>query len=110
MKHGVGAHGHASSIRIMKGWSYRISTVKPVYESEEVLATISDGTFSITTNRLVFEGDRRSTTINFGSIVDYELYSDAIEIRKSRGPNEFFALARTDAEYVALLITHFMAA
>src|SRR5215203_929179 len=28
------------SIRIMKGWSYRISGMKPIYASEEVLATV----------------------------------------------------------------------
>jgi hypothetical protein len=107
IKHHMGSRGHVQSIRIMKGWSYRISGMKPIYQSEEVLAPISNGIFSITNKRLVFEGDRRSMTVNFKSLVDYQLYTDAIEIRKSRGPNEFFMLSREDVEYAALMISHF---
>jgi hypothetical protein len=107
VKHRIGSRGHVQSIRIMKGWSYRISGMQPVYQPEEVLAPVSNGTFSITNKRFVFEGDRRSTTIHFKSLVDYQLYTDAIEIRKSRGPNEFFTLNRGDVEYSALLISHF---
>jgi hypothetical protein len=108
IKHKLGARGLVSSIRIMKGLSYRISGMKPIYQSEEVLASVSIGEFSITNKRIVFEGDRKSTTIKFGSIVDYGLYSDGIEIRKSRGPNEIFILSKDDVEYSALIISHFL--
>ena len=85
VKHRLGAKGHVQSFRIMQGWSYRVSGMKPIYSTEETLATISSGTFSLTNKRIVFEGDRKSTTIKFGSVVDYELYSDAIELTKKSG-------------------------
>src|SRR3954471_15082846 len=54
VKHRVMSRGHVHSIRIMKGWSYRLSTMKPVHHEEQVLAAISEGSFCVTNKRLVF--------------------------------------------------------
>ena len=82
--------------------------MRPVHHEEQVLATISDGSFYITNKMIVFEGNKKSTTIKLGSLFDLDLYSDAIEVKKSRGQHDIFIPDPSDVEYGSLIITHFL--
>jgi hypothetical protein len=103
----VGSHGHSFSFRIMKGWSYRVSEMRPVYETYVFHETIAKGVFCVTNKRIVFEAlAGRSCTIPFASIVDVELYSDGIVLKKTRGKHDIFKLSQNDIEYASLLISN----
>jgi len=56
----VGYQGFSTNIRIFQGFSYRMGTVRPVYEESDQLKEISSGDLAVTIERVVFNGDRRS--------------------------------------------------
>jgi hypothetical protein len=105
----AGSSGFSTSIRIMKGVSYRASTFKPQYRTWEGMVDISDGTLYVTNKKVMFEGVRRSTTIPYGRLVSLQLYADGIELKKSTGNSDYFLTDGTSAEYTVALIQYFAA-
>jgi hypothetical protein len=103
----TGSSGFSTSIRIMKGVSYRASTFKPQYRTWEGMANISDGILYVTNKRVMFDGATRSTNISYGRVVSLQLYVDGIELKKSAGKSDYFMTDGTSAEYIIALIQHF---
>jgi hypothetical protein len=106
-KERAGSSGFSSSIRIMKGLSYRSSTLKPRYRTWEGMHDVSDGTLYVTSKKVMFDGARRSTSIPYGKLVSLQLYTDGIELKKSTGKSDYFITDSTSAEYALALIQHF---
>jgi hypothetical protein len=106
-KERAGSTGFSSSIRIMKGLSYRSSTLKPHYRTWEGMHDISEGTLYVTSKKVMFDGDRRSTSIPYGRLVSLQLYTDGIELKKSTGKSDYFITDGTSAEYAVALIQYF---
>lgn len=100
----IGSRGFSTSFRIMKGVSYRVNNLKPVYSESEGLAAIDVGSLSLTNKRLAFTGGSRSTSVNHGRILDIQLYQDGIEVSKSSGKHDFFLMDPIAAEYAVMAL------
>lgn len=87
-----GYAGGSVRVRVAKGVSVSLGRAVPVTGTREELQLVSDGMLVITSARLVFVGNRRSTEIKQGAIAAVVPYSDAVEIQKSRGVPEIFTL------------------
>jgi hypothetical protein len=107
IKERAGSSGFSTSVRIMEGLSYQVSTVKPEYHTREGLVDISDGTLYVTNKRVIFEGAGRTTSIPYGRLVGLQGYTDGIELKKTTGKNDFFMTSALSAEYSIVLIQHF---
>lgn len=73
-------YGGGGSVRIMKGVTIRGGKAIPV--KEDYLATLDVGRLTLTNKRLIFSGNRKSTTIPLTKIASIDKYSDAIAITK----------------------------
>lgn len=100
----VGYSGTSMSFRIMRGMSYRLGNIKPIYSTSEGLAEIARGHFCLTNKKIAFVSDRRSTTITHGRILDLDVYTDALEIRKSSGKPDVFLMDRLAAEFAYMAL------
>ena len=79
-----------------------------VYRERELLTRISSGDLYITTKRIVFNGNKKSTNTNYSKVVDIKEFQDGIEIFKSSGKRpgrQHFSSSRNmNAEEAALLL------
>jgi len=73
-------YGGGGSVRIMKGVTIRGGKGVPV--KEEYLATIDIGRLTLTNKRLIFNGNRKSTTIPLTKIASIDKYNDGIAVTK----------------------------
>jgi len=96
--------GGSVGFRVSKGVTLRLGKAVPSYSETEELVDISDGTLFVTNKKLIFDGERRSTTITYGRLISYQQYSDGIEIRKSSGKPDLFRLNPIDLEFVDALL------
>jgi hypothetical protein len=86
----------------MKGVRFRFGGFTPV--RNEQMTPLSSGTLFVTSRRLLFKGDSRSTTISVKKIVDGHMYSDSLRIDKSTGKPDLFSMDPPHARYVLSLI------
>ena len=82
---------------------FRVGNYSPI--RTEDLTPLSDGILFVTTKRLLFKGQMRSTTINLNKIIDCEVFRDGIKIEKETGKVDFFGMQLRDALYVRALIS-----
>jgi hypothetical protein len=100
----VSYSGFSTSFRIMKGVSYRVGNVKPIYSVTEGLADVAAGQLCITSKRVAFVSSQRSMTTTHNSLLEVVPYSDGIELRKSSGKPSFFVMDPIDAEYAYMVL------
>jgi hypothetical protein len=70
----------------------------------EEMTPLSRGTLYVTSKRLLFAGDARSTTTNIPKIVNGHMYSDCVKIEKSTGRPDLFSMNAAEARCVLSLI------
>lgn len=70
----------------------------------EELTALSNGMLYVTSKRLLFAGDARSTNIGFKKIIDGEVFSDAVKIEKTTGKPDFFMMDAARARFILSLI------
>jgi len=103
----VSSHGYAgTSVSIpsgIRGVRFRFGGYTPI-KSEE-MTPLSSGLLYVTSKRLLFNGDRRNTTINLTKIVDGHVYSDALRIEKSTGKPDMFSMSPAQGRYILALIS-----
>lgn len=61
------------------------------------MTPLDTGTLYLTNKRLLFNGLKRSASINLSKIIDFKLYSDAIAIEKETGKDQFFQVSAPDS-------------
>ncbi len=88
--------GGSIGFRITDGITLRVGRALPVYDEYDSIEPISDGMLYVTNKKIVFVGDKKSTTITFGRFANYELYKDAIQINKTSGPPDIFMVDEDD--------------
>jgi hypothetical protein len=66
------------SIRLVKGVSYRVGQSRGHIESERALVSVSSGQLTITNQRLIFTGDRKSVNAPLPKIMNLEMFSDGL--------------------------------
>jgi hypothetical protein len=102
----VKTHGYAgSSVSIptgIRGVRFRFGGYTPV-RSEE-MTPLASGELYVTSKRLLFNGDRRNTSMTLGKIVDCSVYTDAVRIEKSTGKPDLFSMGLGQARYITALI------
>jgi len=100
-------HGYAGAsigFRVARGVTLRFGRAVPVASEDRELVDLAEGDLYVTDKRLIFVGDRRSTTITLGRILDCRAYEDALLVVKSSGPADIFRLDAIDIDYTAALL------
>jgi hypothetical protein len=85
----------------IKGVRFRLGQLTPI-RSEE-LAALARGTLYVTSKRLIFNGDRRNTTVTYRRILGTSVFSDAIEIEKITGRSDYFSMNAIYARYISAI-------
>lgn len=86
----------------IKGVRFRFGRYNPV--RSEALTPLANGTLWVTSKRLIFHGDARSTKVEHKRIIDLEVFSDALKVEKSSGRPDYFTTDPAQARYCAALI------
>ncbi len=86
----------------VRGVRFRFGGYTPV-RAEQITA-LSAGTLFVTSKRLLFTGEARSTTIALKKIVDGHVYSDCVKIEKNTGKPDFFSMNAPQARFVLSLV------
>ncbi len=105
----TGYSGFSTSVRIMKGVSYRVGNIAPRFAASEQLQSKDAGILYLTNRRLFFKGDKRSTSIALPRILAVEPYVDGIEVTKDRGTNDAFLMPRLSAEFCSMAVQQLLA-
>lgn len=71
------------SFRIMKGVSYRVGSSRGHLVSETGFVVVSDGDLLITSQRVIFRGDRKSFAIKLDKILDTQLFTNGIQLSEN---------------------------
>jgi hypothetical protein len=86
----------------IKGVRFRLGQLTPI-RSEELTA-LARGLLFVTSKRLIFNGDRRNTTVTLRRMLGTSVFRDAIEIEKSTGRSDYFFMDAIRARYVSAII------
>ena len=78
---GGGFYG-GPTIRVAKGLSFRLGGATGRSESHEELRNVDQGVLTLTNQRLVFSGKKRTLNISLMSIVAMEPFKDALAVRR----------------------------
>jgi hypothetical protein len=100
----AGYSGFSTSIRLMKGVSYRVGNIAPYFTSAEQLVRKDVGTLYLTSKRLFFVGGNGSTSVNLSRIGGIEAHVDGIEVTKDRGANDAFLMPQLPSEFCAMAV------
>ena len=86
----------------IKGVRFRFGGYTPI-RSEE-MTPLASGILYVTSERLLFNGDARNTTITLNKVVDCHVYSDSLQVEKSTGKPDLFSMNAAQARYVLALV------
>jgi hypothetical protein len=86
----VAYHGPSGRIRIMKGLSWRYGYVNVQRVTSEQLKELDAGTLLVTNKRLLFNGTKKNMSLPLKRIIHFTLYSNAIQIEKDSGKDQYF--------------------
>ncbi len=96
-------HSVGASFRVTKGIKVGVGKSNPV--TKEGFAVLDYGVLTLTNKRLIFVGDRKSTTIPISKISALERYRDGIDITKE-GVMRQTRFVNIDGDMYADLITN----
>jgi len=91
----------------LRGVRFRVGESVPI-RSEEI-TLLATGNLFVTSKRLLFSGDRRSTNITYTRIIGTSIYSDSVEVKKSTGKSDYFSMNPLEARYLSAIITYLKA-
>ena len=89
----------------LKGLNLRFGQYKSV-RSEEI-TPLASGILWITSKRILFQGEERSTKVTYKKIIDAHIFSDCLKIEKDSGKADYFSMNPAEARYVVALIDKF---
>jgi hypothetical protein len=101
-------HGPSASIKIMKGVRWRVGQTSVHRVTEDRLKLLDSGVLYITNKRVLFDGLKKTTSINLNKILNYKLYQDALVIEKDSGKDQIFEFA-SDAEILGAVLEYVLA-
>jgi hypothetical protein len=105
----IGYAGFSTSVRIVRGVSFRVGNVNPRFEESDELVDQAEGSLIITGSRVIFHGDRKSTTVALGRILAVEPFDGGLEISKASGPNEIFVMDALATELAVVVLEQVLA-
>jgi len=99
----LGYAGPVVSIPIMKGFRYRLGSVRTKRIAVDEMTPIDEGTLYVTSKRVIFTGAKRNTSIRHSAILGIAAFSDGLRIEKSTGKSPTL-LVRGDADVANTLL------
>ena len=96
--------GSSIGFRVSKNVTLRFGAAVPVTSSNEELTALSAGDLFVTNKKLSFIGSARSTTVTYGRLARWDVWSDAISVEKSSGKPDVFKMEPAHAEYIDALL------
>lgn len=95
--------GPTMRIKIMKGVYWRAGSLGVQRVSEDVLKHLDEGTLFLTSKRIIFMGRRKNQNIRLNRILDFEIFSNGVQIEKDAGASPFLETS-ADMELFGLLL------
>lgn len=86
---GISYSGPMYSIKIFKGFYWRMGDLGVQRVTDDVFMHIDSGKLYLTNKRLIFQGTRKNTTINLSKILDFTPYKNGVDIQKDSGKSPF---------------------
>jgi hypothetical protein len=99
----IGYSGPTMRIKIAKGLYWRAGNLAIKPTTEDVLTKIDSGDLYLTSKRIIFMGSRGSKTIAMNKILNFEVYSNGVEIHKDSGKSPFFSFSE-NVEIFSMLL------
>jgi hypothetical protein len=99
-----GYSGVAVSFRVAKGVRLYSGRSAPRYIQHEEMGLVSSGRLYISNKRLVFSGEKKSTTTTYSKVIDIKEYSDGLEIIKAIGRPDYYLMTGLDTEFASITI------
>jgi hypothetical protein len=96
--------GPSARIRIAKGVYWRMGDVGVSKVTENVLAPLGSGSLYLTSSRLLFDGQSKTTSIALTKIINFQLYTDGVKIEKDSGKDQVFTTSPWDPELFGALL------
>lgn len=100
----VGYAGASVSIPIVRGVRFRIAQGRVQRQTEEYQHSFGTGTFCATNKRLIWNGPNKNISINLRKVIDFEPYTDGVQIVKDSGKPVLFVFAG-EAKYFGPLLS-----
>jgi hypothetical protein len=82
--------GSTIRIKLTKGVYARSGTIQTQRVTEDVWKTIDSGKLFLTNKRIIFMGSKGNKTIALKKILDFNVFSNGIDIQKDTGKSPFF--------------------
>ena len=95
--------GPVASIRIMRGLSYRVGSVKVQRITRNELTQIDEGRVYVTNKRVIFDGSLKNTAFRLSSVLSFSPYSDGVALEKSSGRSPHLILDGDIEQFHAVL-------
>ena len=95
--------GPTFRVKIVKGLYYRAGSIAPQRITEDVWKTIDSGKLYLTNKRVIFMGAKGNKTITINKILDFNVYSNGIEIQKDSGKSPFFSFTYNTDVFATIL-------
>lgn len=96
--------GLTGSIKIMKGWRYKVGSIKLAPQTRDIMACEDIGNFGMTNQRIGFLGNKKNFTFPYEKILSFELYKDGLSIHKEGKENPYI-VGLDDAEVPAAILS-----
>jgi hypothetical protein len=93
--------GPTARIRIMRGLSYRVGSLRVERVTQDVLKQLDTGQLYVTSKRLIFDGSRKSTAITYRKVLNITRYSDGIGVEKDTGKDQQQFEHGTNLDWIA---------
>lgn len=87
--------GPVLRLKITRGLYWRAGSLGVQRVTEDILKYIDEGTLFLTNRRLIFMGSKGSKNIRLNRILDFEIFSNGVQIQKDAGASPFL---KTDAD------------
>lgn len=99
----VNYSGPTFRVKIVKGLYYRAGSVAPQRVTEDVWKVIDSGKLYLTNKRVIFMGGKGNKTLTINKILDFNVFSNGIEIQKDSGKSPFFSFSHNTDVFAVLL-------
>ena len=95
--------GPAVRIKIVKGLYWRAADYGVQVISDDVLMLIDSGNLFLTNKRMIFMGAKGNKVTKLNNILDFNPYSNGIEIQKASGKSPFIEFSQ-DIDIFTLML------
>jgi len=102
-----GYAGGGLRIRVSKRVSFNLGGAVPVVKEFDSLVEVSQGEIFVTNKRLIFSGEKKSTNITFGRLLQVEIFEGGLSVSKTSGNTDFFLMTHVEAEYIVAIVQSF---